>query len=272
MNKYLLLFFATLIFGCNSEKKDNRTENFPNFQKEADNLPNRDNVWIYVMAGQSNMAGRGIVEANDTIASNRILTINKHGKVIFAKEPLHFYEPTMAGLDMGMSFGREMIKNIPDSVSVLLLPTAVGGSSISQWINNEVHREVKLLSNFQKKIALGKNLGVFKGILWHQGESDTNSEEKINNYSNNLGILFSKFRKEIGNRNLPIVMGELGAYSKNPIGWERINKEIGKYSETDKLVQVVSTKDLIDKGDKLHFNSEGIRLLGKRYAQKFIAK
>ncbi|MRI00628.1 sialate O-acetylesterase [Kriegella sp. EG-1] len=272
MNKFALLFFGIVVIGCNNEVKDKRTENFPKSRIVIDDLPKKENVWVYIMAGQSNMAGRGFVEAKDTVSNNRILTINKGGEAIFAKEPIHFYEPTMTGLDVGMSFAREMILNIPDSVSVLLLPTAVGGSSINQWIENKEHRGVQLFSNYQEKIKLGKKYGVVKGILWHQGESDTNSEEDIDNYRNNLGVLFSKFRKEVGVANLPIVIGELGSYSNNPEGWTRINNEIYKYSEIDTLVKVVSTKDLIDKGDNLHFNSKSLRILGRRYAAKVIQK
>ena len=54
---------------------------------------NKENVWVFIMAGQSNMAGRGIVEAEDTISDKRIFSINKDGQIIIAKEPIHFYEP-----------------------------------------------------------------------------------------------------------------------------------------------------------------------------------
>ena len=58
------------------------------------------------MAGQSNMAGRGFVEPIDTLINTRILTINRQNKLIYAKEPLHFYEPHKKGLDLGMSFSK----------------------------------------------------------------------------------------------------------------------------------------------------------------------
>jgi len=43
------------------------------------------------------------------------------------------------------------------------LPTAVGGSSIAQWINDAYHRNVKLYSNFKDKITLGQEYGIIKG-------------------------------------------------------------------------------------------------------------
>ncbi|NJO25927.1 MAG: sialate O-acetylesterase [Bacteroidia bacterium] len=137
-------------------------------------IPQKENTWIFVMAGQSNMAGRGIIEADDTATDKRILSIDKNGELIPAKEPLHFYEPALAGLDCGVSFAKTLLKSAPANISILMIPTAVGGSSISQWLGDSLYRGVKLYSNFLEKIALAKEHGVIKGIIWHQGESDTN--------------------------------------------------------------------------------------------------
>ncbi len=167
------------------------------------------------MAGQSNMAGRGLVESKDTIPDKRILSINKAGQLIVAKEPLHFYEPALTGLDCGYSFGKTLIKNIYDSISVLLIPTAVGGNSISQWLGDSVYRNVKLFSNFKVKVAIAKQFGVIKGILWHQGESDAN-EKNIPLYRERLSNLFTKFRLANGNNNLPILLGRAWFIFKNP--------------------------------------------------------
>ena len=48
---------------------------------------NTEKVWVFILAGQSNMAGRGKIEAEDTISAPRILTINDKGDIIPAKEP-----------------------------------------------------------------------------------------------------------------------------------------------------------------------------------------
>src|SRR6185369_14432957 len=103
----------------------------PKKEIEAKKILKRKNKWVFILAGQSNMAGRGLVEPQDTIPSERILAINKDGKLIVAKEPLHFYQNTLTGLDCGLSFGKAIVKEVPGRISVLLIPTAVGGSSIS---------------------------------------------------------------------------------------------------------------------------------------------
>lgn len=249
--------------------KFKRTHNFPKIVEYPKNIPPKKDVWVFLMAGQSNMAGRGFVEPLDTISSTRILTINKNNEIILAKEPLHFYEPTMAGLDSGMSFARNLIKEVPENVSVLLIPTAVGGSAIGQWIGDSLHRNVKLLSNFKQKVVLAKKYGTVKGILWHQGESDA-SPQGVAAYAKSMSILAKEFRSAVGQRNLPIVAGELGNYSKKEALWMALNRELHNYTKKDKNFAVISAADLDDKGDRVHFNSEGQRMLGLRYAEAYL--
>ncbi len=269
IKKLLLSTIGFLMISCFNQTDDKRIQNFPTEELKVTVIPEKKNVWVFLLAGQSNMAGRGFVEPQDTIPSKRILTINKNNELIYAKEPLHFYEPTATGLDVGLSFGEELIKNIPDSISVLLLPTAVGGSSITQWLNDENFRNVQLFSNFKEKLELGKSYGAIKGIIWHQGESDANKED-IENYEKRLSQLISKFRKNSGNNELPIIIGELGSFSDNNEQWKEINEQIRAYATTDSLTIVVQTSDLKHKGDKVHFSSESIRILGKRYAKKYL--
>tara|TARA_R110002049_G_scaffold3795_5_gene27558 strand:- start:17433 stop:18230 length:798 start_codon:yes stop_codon:yes gene_type:complete len=254
-----------ILFGCGEGATSNQIEETKNPEQLV--LPTKRDVWIFIMAGQSNMAGRGTVEPQDKIENDRILTINSGNQIIVAKEPLHFYEPSNAGLDCGMSFGEEMLKHVPENISLLLIPTAVGGSSIEQWINDENHRGVKLLSNFRLRLQSALKYGELKGILWHQGEANAHAEETIQSYQSNMKILFTKFRDICKIESLPIVIGKLGAYSDNQGSWDRINASIIAYGLSDEFCEVVETSDLNDRGDRIHFNSEGQRSLGKRYAQ-----
>jgi hypothetical protein len=216
------------------------------------------------------MAGRGKVEPKDTIPSERVLTINKNGEIILAKEPIHFYDKSMNGLDCGLSFGKAVINHIPDSISVLLIPTAIGGSSINQWIGDSLHRNVRLLTNFKEKAEIAKKYGIIKGILWHQGESNANKNDWYD-HKNRMTNLFLKFRDIVNNKDLPILIGQVGSYSGDEY-WLKINEQIKRYSLSDTNSIIISTSDLKDKGDKVHFNSESQRLLGKRFADGYINK
>jgi len=234
------------------------------------NIENKENTWVFLLAGQSNMAGRATVEKEDTLTHPRVLSIDSTNKIIKAKEPLHFYEPKLAGLGNGLAFGKYLINHIPDSINILLIPTAVGGSSINMWIEDSLFRNVSLLSNFDKKVQFAQKHGIIKGILWHQGEEDADSWESIQVYEENLNILFSHFRKQIGNDTIPILIGELASFSKNPENWQAINEQIYSYASKDKNAHIITTQDLKDLGDKTHFDAQSQREIGKRFAAKYL--
>jgi hypothetical protein len=259
--RHLSSLVIILAAGCASTRSASSTSVTP--------LPAKDKAWVFILAGQSNMAGRGVVEPEDTIISRGIFTINKAGEVIPAKEPLHFYEPSRVGLDCGLSFARTLKPKIADDVAILLIPTAVGGSSITQWLGDSTHRDVKLLTNFTQKVESAKRLGVIKGILWHQGESDAN-EKDIPRYAERLKELFGKFRTITDSPNLPILIGELGSYSVNPDNWKKVNEQIALYAAGDNRVKVIRTNDFRHKGDNIHFNSQGQRMMGQRFAEAFL--
>lgn len=232
-------------------------------------MPDKENLWVFILAGQSNMAGRGEVQPQDTIPNPRVLSINKQGEIIIAKSPLHFYEPRRTGLDMGHRFGNVMAENLPDSVSVLLIPTAVGGSGIARWLDDDEFRGVKLLSNFMQKAELAKSVGTIKSVLWHQGESDSN-ERDIPMYRQRLGDLFTLFREIAGDPQLPVIQGELGLHDKNVVNRSRINEIIHEYSRDDPRTAVVPTIDLPHLGDSTHFSSVALRTMGERYAEAWL--
>src|SRR5450432_2255002 len=110
MKNILLLLIVLFLISC-KQKKETRTTYFPKSMEMAEKIPAKENVWVFLMAGQSNMAGRGLVEPEDTVPDKSVLTINAKGQLMYAKEPLHFYEPTLTGLDCGLSFGKTLIKN-----------------------------------------------------------------------------------------------------------------------------------------------------------------
>lgn len=269
MKGFILLLTSIILVSC-KQSVDNRVINFPKLIEAVDEIPNKQNVWVFILAGQSNMAGRGFVEPADTISNRRVLSIDKNGQLVYAKEPLHFYEPTRTGLDCGLSFGKTLINNLPDSITILLIPAAVGGSSVAQWLGDSTYRNVKLLTNFRSKVDIAKSYGNIKGILWHQGESDANPAG-ISTYEVKLSTLFEVFRSIISNKSLPIMVGSLGSYSGDKTNWELINKQIQDVAEKDSLLYIIPTSDLKDKGDKIHFDSEGQRRMGERMAYKFLS-
>jgi hypothetical protein len=256
--------FATL------KRKDTRKQYFPKKEEKPVKVPQKKNVWVFILSGQSNMAGRAKVEPMDTVVNKRILTINQHGDVIHAKEPIHFYEPKYTGLDCGLSFANELLEQIPKKISILIIPAAIGGSSINQWVNDSIVNDVPLLTNFKEMAALGMKYGTIKSILWHQGENDARKRELIEVYDIELKRLVTLFRQIVDNSKIPILIGGLGSYSEKEVLWKNLNEKIQDFIKTDSNAFYIPSDGLLDIGDRIHFNSASIRELGKRFAQTYL--
>jgi hypothetical protein len=268
--KYLFLLFLFANVDCIYSQEFNKKSVFPSKEEYPSNSYSRENTWIFILAGQSNMAGRAIIAPMDTIAHDRILAINIKNEIVMAKEPISFFESDKKGLSCALAFAKELIKNVPDSIAVLLVPCAVGGSSIDQWIYDSLHRNVKLLTNFKDQVLWAKKNGTIKGVLWHQGESDVSSKE-ISNYKSKLKRLFNEFRVTIDNDNLIILTAEIGMFKSNNIKEIAINKQIKQNAFLDPYTFFVKTKDFESIGDNLHFDSKSQRLLGTRFAKKYLS-
>jgi len=90
MNKNILIITICILVFCKQNDNILGIQYFPKTEIKVDKLPDKENIWVFLLAGQSNMAGRGLVEPQDTIPSDRVLSLNKNGEIIIAKDPLFF--------------------------------------------------------------------------------------------------------------------------------------------------------------------------------------
>ncbi|MEP6746228.1 MAG: sialate O-acetylesterase [Bacteroidota bacterium] len=224
---------------------------------------------LYILMGQSNMAGRGLatdelkMEGNDSLFS-----LNKEKKWVVARHPLHFDKPAIAGVGPGLAFGIEMVKAKP-GVRIGLIPCAVGGTPIEHWLPGAYDSATKThpYDDAVERILFAMQRGVIKGVIWHQGEA--NSEpEAAKKYPAELAELIARVRVLVGDPQLPFVAGELGRFLKTS---ENINAQLALLPGQIPQTAVASSEGLIDKGDQLHFDSPSATELGKRYAAKMIA-
>jgi hypothetical protein len=225
---------------------------------------------LYLLAGQSNMAGRGTVEQDDKTTHPRIWMLNKNNQWELAIEPLHFDKPSVVGVGPGFSFAKEMAKK-DTNIVIGLIPCAVGGSPISVWEAAKYYEPTKSYpyDDAIKRTKIAMQKGTLKGILWQQGESDSDSV-KATFYDKKLETLVKKFRKEFKVRSLPFVAGKIADFYivKHPYA-QVVNKAIEKSSQNIKNTAFVSSADLKHKGDETYFDSQSARELGKRFAEVF---
>lgn len=228
--------------------------------------PSKEKLRIYLLMGQSNMAGRGAVEEEDKTPHPRVLMFESDNAWHPAIEPVTKDEHKPNGVGPGLAFGKAMAEKDP-SVTIGLVPTAVGGTPLSRWskggdlYENAVHRAKAAMKD-----------GTLVGVIWHQGESDTGTHEKADTYGKRLVKMFADLRADLGAPDLPIVVGELGQFF--------IHRTNGKPVPLAKVVDAalrdipnhvphtgcVSSQGLKDKGDQLHFDSASQREFGRRYA------
>jgi Carbohydrate esterase, sialic acid-specific acetylesterase len=231
------------------------------------------NFHLFLLAGQSNMAGRGEVDTNINITNPKIWMLNKNNEWQLAKHPLHFDKPGIAGVGPGLAFAKALL-DYDTSIVIGLIPTAVGGTSIDFWKPNSYFATTKVYpyDDAVKRTYVATQSGILKGILWHQGESDADSIKSIG-YLIKMTALVKQFRKDFNNEALPFIAGTLPRFYLNahPYG-KSINKAIKKLPRKLKKIAIVSSKGLIANNDKIHLNSASANELGNRYASVFIKK
>lgn len=225
---------------------------------------------LYLLAGQSNMAGRGTVETEDKTPHSRVWVLTKNNEWQLATEPLHFDKPTMVGVGPGLAFGK-MIADLDTNIVIGLIPCAVGGSPIEMWQPTKYYEPTKSYpyDDALKRTKTALQTGTLKGILWQQGESDSDSiRAKI--YGEQLVLLVKMFRKDLKMKRLPFVAGTIAEfYIKNHQYAKTVNEGIEQLPKYVKNVAIVNASGLTDKGDKTHFDSTSARELGRRYAAVF---
>lgn len=253
--------------------QDERTRFFPWRLEYVDVMPPREKVWLFVLAGQSNMAGRGVVEPNDTVPHPRIFSVTPDNRWVVAKEPLQQYQPALTGLGPGLAFARALIEELDEDIYIGLIPCAVGGSSVGNWLSDSLYNGVRLKSNFTDKLLWAKEYGTVKGIIWHQGEADATAA-KLPRYKDDLTLLFDYFRGVAANDDLPIIAGELGIFpgvEKNRQEYMILNDILLEVSREDKDIALVRSFGLKAKDDNVHFDSRSQRIMGRRYASAWLS-
>lgn len=228
--------------------------------------PLRQDFHLYLLIGQSNMAGRGRIAGQDTKVHPRVLTLNKAGKWVAAKDPIHF-DKRFAAVGPGLTFGKVMAER-DKSVRIGLIPCAVGGTSISKWqpgARDSVTR-THPYDDAIRRARLAMADGVLKGILWHQGEGDQ-SPEASGKYLRRLVTLVKTLRKDLKAPDVPFVAGQLGEFLTRRQG---VNDAIRRAMLQVRHAACVDSARLGHKGDKVHFSAAAARELGRRYARAIV--
>ena len=234
-------------------------------------VPDKENFKVFLLAGQSNMSGRGEVTDDDRTVHPRVLMLAKDGSWQFAVDPVH-YDKKVAGTGLARSFAIELASQ-DENITIGLVPAACGGSPIATW-EPGAYFEKTDSHPYDDAIARTKRAmqdGTLSGILWHQGESDS-KPDNWPVYKDKLVTLAARFRKDLDAPEIPFIIGQLGRFEAKPWTEERskINVAHIEAATEIKYAGFVSSFGLTSKDDNTHFNTESLHEFGKRYARRYL--
>ncbi|RKR14919.1 protein of unknown function (DUF303) [Maribacter vaceletii] len=249
------------------------------------------NFHVYLCFGQSNMEGSATIESQDKTGSSRFLALQSLDCDNLLRKKDIWY-PAFApltqcytGLSPADYFGRTMIKHLPDSVKIGIVNVAVGGSDIrlfdkaiykeytttysEEWFTKKIRDyEGNPYNHFINLAKLAQKNGVIKGILLHQGE--TNQDDK--NWPEYVKVIYNNMLQDLSlnAEDVPLLAGEVVHEEQNGV-CASMNPIINTLPNAIPTAHVISSKGCKVREDNVHFNSEGVRELGKRYALKMLS-
>ncbi len=218
----------------------------------------KEKLHVYLLIGQSNMAGRAAIPQEDAGPLENCYLLNDKDSWEVATNPFNRYSTIRKGMNMqkmnpGYTFAKVLLEKQP-GVSIGLVVNAKGGTKIEQW-----GKGTKFYKEALRRAKAAQEAGVLKGILWHQGESNQGNPE---GYLEKLQSLVEDLRADLDTPDLPFIAGQV-------INVPKINEQIAQLPGKVKNTAFVSSDGL--KGqDRWHFNTASMKELGKRYAEAMI--
>ncbi|MCO7124605.1 sialate O-acetylesterase [Sporolactobacillus shoreicorticis] len=223
----------------------------------------------FLLIGQSNMAGRGFKHEVPPIYNERIMML-RNGRWQMMTEPIHFDRP-VAGVGLAASFAEAWCKDHAGE-KIGLIPCAEGGSSIDEWsLDGTLFRHAINEAKFAMEDS------ELAGILWHQGESDS-QDGKYKVYYEKLSRIFNGIRRELSVPDSPFIIGGLGnylgkvAFGAGGVEYQLINDELQKYAQDNGNCYYATAEGLTSNPDGIHLNAMSQRLFGIRYYEAYRKK
>ncbi len=247
---------------------------------------------VWILAGQSNMQGIGDMDFPST-PEPKVRAFYLNYRWGMAKDPLHLliespdraHAPNplpqaaianarknmLRGVGLGVEFGKTMIEK-SGGVPQGLICTAHGGTTMNDWqpAPNDQNGDTFYGSMLKSVRFNGQKVS---GILWYQGESDTDLESaKV--YAEKMHEFVSAVRRDIGIPTLPFFIVQLARnfpggkldIEEDEIGWRIVREEQLHLRDQIEGLEVVPALDL-PLEDRIHLSSKGLKILGRRLAR-----
>lgn len=245
--------------------------------------------YIFLCFGQSNMEGAGaITEAEKTVDPRfQMLACvdmpnlkREKGKWYSATAPLCRQDTKVCPADY---FGRTMVANLPADVRVGVLNVSVGGCNIDlfdkdkfkdyipkqqQWMKNMIKQyNDDPYARLIEMAKIAQQDGVIKGILLHQGETNTGDKD----WPDRVKKIYDEMIKDLNLKaeETPLLAGEVvNADQQGQCASFNTNVLIN-LPKTLPNSYIISSKGC-PTTERLHFSTPGYKMLGTRYAEQML--
>jgi len=216
---------------------------------------------IYLLIGQSNMAGRAPYSEAEAQPIEGVFLLNASDTWEPASNPLNRHstirkEIGMQKMGPGYGFSLAMRQANPDQ-EIGLIVNAKGGTKIEEWTKG-----TEFYAEAIRRTHIALKDGTLRGILWHQGEGNANDPE----YLEKIQSLIHELRADLEAPEVPYIAGQI-----HTSGDYLFNQLILKLPELVPHTAIVSNQGL-SAMDRWHFDHDSMLKLGQRYAEKLLER
>jgi hypothetical protein len=246
--------------------------------------------YIFLCFGQSNMEGNARVEAQDSIVDSRFQVMEAVDCPNLGREKGKWYTavPPLCRCRTGLTpadyFGRTLIESLPKDVKIGVINVAVGGCKIELFMQDSLQSYVSKAPSWMipmikeydgnpyarlvEMAKLAQKDGVIKGVLLHQGESNTGDST----WPQKVKLVYDNLLHDLNLKpnSIPLLAGETVNADQGG-ACASMNKIIATLPQAISNAYVISSAGCPQRGDKLHFTAAGYREFGKRYGIQMLS-
>jgi len=248
------------------------------------------NFYVFLCFGQSNMEGNARFEPQDTTVDSRLQVLEAVDCPNLGRVKGGWYTavPPLCRCHTGLTpadyFGKTLVEHLPAGVRVGVINVSVAGCKIELFDKDHYETYAATAPDWMKGIIneydgnpygrlvemakLAQRTGVIKGILLHQGESNTSDSL----WPTKVKAVYDNLLHDLGLRAeaTPLLAGEVVNADQGGV-CASMNKIIGVLPDVIPNAHVISSAGCTAGGDHLHFNAAGYRELGRRYAMEMLS-
>jgi hypothetical protein len=245
--------------------------------------------YVLLCFGQSNMEGFPGVDEQDKNEVERFKVLTAVDFPKLDRKKGNWY-PAVAPLCRGSTglcpadyFGRTLVTHLPKDIKVGVVNVSVAGCKIELFDEKNYEAYARTAPGWMTNIIkeydgnpyarlvemgkLAQKTGVIKGILLHQGESNTNDKE----WPAKVKAIYDNLIKDLDLKpqSVPLLAGELVNADQGG-ACAGMNKILAELPKSVPNAHVIPSAGCKSRPDRLHFTAAGYRELGKRYGEKMV--